>query len=185
MTAPGPHPQGPHNGYGFGLAVDTYHGVGRIAHNGMSLGFTAANQVYPTLSQSVIALASGNYSNASDIADAAFDEHNPQLAARDNTGVAGEDPAVTAVIKRLWSGMESGHVDQSMLMPRMGRYMAGNPGSNTQFSGYGAVERWIYRGRGAAGAYRYRLLFANGRAVDLSVVVTAQHKIDGLAYWRR
>ncbi len=65
--------------------------------------------------------------------------------------------------------------------------MAGNPGSSTQFAQYGPVERRIYRGRGGGGggAYRYRLLFANGRAVDLSVTVTAQHKIDGLAYWRR
>jgi hypothetical protein len=188
MTAPGPRPQGPHDAYGFGLAVDTYHGVRRIMHNGKTIGFASADQVYPTLSQDVIVLASGNYADASDIADAAFDEQNRQLAARDNTGVGGEDPAVTSVVKRLWSGMVSGHVDQSLLTRRMGRFIAGDHGSHPQFAQYGAVATWYYRGRtvGRGGpSYSYRLLFVNGRAVDLDVSITAQHQIDGLTYLRR
>lgn len=188
MTAPGPRPQGRNAAYGFGLAVDTYHGVRRIAHNGKTLGFASADQVYPTLSQDVIVLSNGSYADANVIADAAFDEQNQQLAARDNTGVGGEDPAVTAVVKRLWSGMVSGHVDQSLLTPNMARSLAADHGSHSQLAQYGPVEAWSYRGRrvGRAGpSYSYRPLFVNGRAVDLNVSMTAQHQIDGLTYWRR
>jgi len=189
MTAPGPRPQGPHHGYGFGLAVDTYDGVRRIAHNGATIGFTSADQVYPTLSQEVIVLASGGQADASEIADTAFDRHNPELAARANVSVGGEDPAITALVKRLWSGMASGHVDQALLTPSMGRYMAGGAGTDTPFAQYGAVKTWVYRGRTTRDPrephYNYRLLFANGRAVDLNVGVTAQHKVASLADWRR
>jgi CubicO group peptidase (beta-lactamase class C family) len=188
MTAPGPHPSGPQEGYGFGLVIGTYDGVRRVAHNGRTLGFTSMNQVYPFLSQEVIVLATGGDADAGDIADIAFDQHNAGLAARANVGANGADPAITAVVNRLWSGMASGHVDQTLLSPSMGRFMAGPAGRATPFAHYGAVSRWIYRGRTGTPRgplYRYRLLFVNGLALDLNVIVTAQHKVAGLTYWRR
>jgi hypothetical protein len=92
------------------------------------------------------------------------------------------------VVKRLWSGMVSGHVDRSLLTRTMAEFIAGNHGSHSKFAHYGTVQTWNYRGRTARRAgpsYLYRLLCVNGRSVDLIVRITAQHQIDGLTYWLR
>ena len=54
---------------------------------------------------------------------------------------------------------------------------------------YGVDARWIYRGvatpqPGMPPSYTYRLLFANGRRLDLSAAVTSRGKIDGVMYRR-
>jgi D-alanyl-D-alanine carboxypeptidase len=189
MTAPGPHPQGT-TGYGYGLQVDVYDGVRRISHGGVSLGCTSTDAIYPSLAQEVIVLTNASYAGAGDIADAAFDDLHPQLFASSSAGVAGENPAITALVKRLWSGMVSGHVDQSMLSPRMGRFGQLAGGRRSQFAMYGVDARWVFRGvttprPGMSRSYTYRLLFASGRALDLSVALTPRRKVDGVMYRRR
>ena len=190
MTTPGPHPQGA-RGYGYGIQVDRYDGIRRVSHGGTSLGYSAADQVYPALSQEVIVLANASYAGGNDLADAEFDDHHPRLFASGNAGVAGEVPAITAVLKRLWSGMVRGHVDQSLLEPRMGRFMArGKAAHDNPFAVYGTNARWVYRGEttrrvGLPPIYAYRLLFANGRALDLQAAVSARGKVAGLVYFRR
>jgi hypothetical protein len=138
----------------------------------------------------VIVLTNASYAGAGDIADAAFDDLHPQLFASSSAGVAGENPAITALVKRLWSGMVSGHVDQSMLSPHMGKFMASTGARLSQFAVYGANARWVYRGvttprAGMSPTYTYRLLFASGRALDLSVGLTPRRKVDGVRFFRR
>jgi hypothetical protein len=189
MTAPGPHPEGT-SGYGYGLQVDVYDGVRRISHAGVSLGFSSSDAIYPSLAQEVIVMSNASYAGG-DIADVAFDDLHPQLFASSSAGVGGENPAITALVKRLWSGMVSGNVDQSMLSPRMGRFGRLAGGRRSQFAMYGVDARWVYRGvrtpphHGMSPSYTYRLLFASGRALDLSVALTPQRKVDGVRYVRR
>lgn len=189
MTAPGPHSEGA-SAYGYGLQVDVYDGVRRISHGGVSLGYTSTDAIYPSLGQEVIVMTNATYAGAGDIADAAFDDLHPQLFASSSAGVAGENPAITALVKRLWAGMVSGHVDRSMLSPRMGRFGRLAGARRSQFAMYGVDARWVYRGvmtprRGMSPTYTYRLLFASGRALDLSVALTPRRKVDGVAYRRR
>ncbi len=189
MTTPGPGDAGS-GGYGFGLQIDTYDGVRRISHAGTDTGFTAANQVYPALSQQVIVLTNTYWTDASEIAEAAFDAHHPNLFASKNAGVGGEDPTVTALVKRIWSGMVSGHVDKSMLMRGMtGRFARSHAGGG-RFAAYGTAARWIYRGKIVVVAsgpriYEYRLMFASGKVVDLHVTLTADRHVAGLFYFIR
>ena len=139
----------------------------------------------------MIVLTNASYAGAGDIADAAFDDLHPQLFAISSAGVGGENPAITALVKRLWSGMVSGHVDQSMLLPRMGRFGRLAGARRSQFAVYGVDARWVYRGvrtpphPGMSLSYTYRLLFASGRALELSVALTPRRKIDGVQYFRR
>jgi D-alanyl-D-alanine carboxypeptidase len=189
MTAPGPRPQG-RQGYGFGIQIDTYDGVRRLSHGGGSLGYTAADHVYPSLGEEIIVLTNAGYAGGNDLADAEFDDRHPRLFASGNAGVAGEDPAITALLKRLWFGMVHGHVDQSLLEPRMGRFMANRQAQrDNPFAPYGTSARWLYRGATvrdrSATVYAYRLLFANGRALDLNVAVSKRRKVDGIVYFRR
>ena len=189
MVAPGPRPQGSQN-YGFGLQLDTYDGVKRISHGGRSLGYTSADQVYPTLAQAIIVLTNSAHARGNDIAEAMFDDLHPQLFASQNAGVAGENPAITALLKHFWAGMVAGHVDQSLLEPRMGRFMAGHRAAGgNPFADYGTDARWIYRGVTVQSVgspiYAYRLLCANGRVVDLSVALSPRGKVNGLLYFGR
>jgi D-alanyl-D-alanine carboxypeptidase len=188
MTKPGPHPQGT-RGYGYGLQVDVYDGVRRISHAGVSLGFSSSDAIYPSLSQQVIVMSNAGYAGG-DIADVAFDDLHPQLFASSSAGVGGENPEITALAKRLWSGMVSGHVDPSILSPRMARFGRLAAARRSQFTMYGVNARWIYRGvetlgRGMPPLYTYRLLFTNGRALDLSFGLTPHRKVDGVMYHRR
>jgi len=189
MTTPGPHDAGS-GGYGFGLRIDTYDGVRRISHAGTDTGFTAANQVYPSLSQQVIVLTNTYWTDASDIADAAFDAQHPNLFASKNAGAAGEDRTVTALVKRVWSGMVSGHVDTSTLIPGMtGRFARSRTGGGA-FAAYGTAARWIFLGKiivVASGPriYEYRLMFAGGKVVDLDITLTAGRRVAGLFYYIR
>ena len=192
MTAPGPHPEGA-QGYGYGLFVGLYDGLRRISHGGLSLGYTAADTIYPSLAQQVIVLTNANYAGGDDLADAVFDDLHPQLFASSSAGVGGENPAITAVAKRLWSGMVSGHVDQSILAPRMGRFgrLASTTKRRSQFAVYGVDARWVFRGTrtpphpGMPNSYSYLLLFASGRALDLTVALTPRRKVEGVFYSRR
>jgi hypothetical protein len=86
--------------------------------------------------------------------------------------------------------MVSGQVDQSMLSPRMGRFGRLAGARRSQFAMYGVDARWLYRGvttprPGMSPSYTYRLLFASGRALDLSVALTPRRKVDGVMYRRR
>lgn len=190
MVTPGPRPSGSTN-YGFGLQLDTFDGVKRIVHGGASLGYASADEVYPTLAQDIIVLTNSGNAAAVGIADGAFDDLHPQLFASQNAGAAGEDPRITALLKRLWVGMVAGHVDQSLLEPRMGRFMASRRGQhNNPFAVYGTSARWIYRGEfvphvGWPPVYTYRLLFTNDRALELRAAVSPRHKVAGLVYMRR
>jgi CubicO group peptidase (beta-lactamase class C family) len=190
MTAPGPHPEGA-QGYGYGLFVDVYDGLRRISHGGTSLGYTAADAIYPSLAQQVIVLTNANWAGGGDLADAAFDDLHPQLFASSSAGAGGENPAITALVKRLWSGMVSGHVDQSLLSPRMGRFGRLAGARRSQFAVYGVDARWVYRGTrtpphpGMSRSYTYLLLFPSGRALDLTVALTPRRKIEGVFYSRR
>ncbi|MDP9025225.1 MAG: hypothetical protein M3N13_07620 [Candidatus Eremiobacteraeota bacterium] len=98
----------------------------------------------------MIVLTNASYAGAGDIADAALDDLHPQLFASSSAGVGvgvgGENPAITALVKRLWSGMVSGQVDQSMLSPRMGRFGRLAGARRSQFAVYGVDARWAYRG---------------------------------------
>jgi len=192
MTAPGPHPDGS-SGYGYGLFVDVYDGLRRISHGGLSLGYTASDAIYPSLAQEVIVLTNAYWAGGGDLTDAAFDDLHPQLFASSSAGVGGENLAITALVKRLWSGMVNGDVDQSLLSPRMGRFgrLASTSARRSQFAEYGVDARWVYRGvrtpprPGMSRGYSYLLLFASGRALDLVVAITPGRKVDGVRYFRR
>jgi len=141
----------------------------------------------------VIVLTNANYAGGDDLADAAFDDLHPQLFASSSAGVGGENPAITVIGKRLWSGMVTGHVDQSILSPRMGRFgrLATTSKRRSQFAMYGVDARWVYRGArtpphpGMPHAYTYLLLFASGRALDLTIALTPGRKVAGVFSARR
>ncbi len=190
MTTPGLDREKRHEGYGFGWAVDSYDGVPRLSHGGGTLGFTASNQVYPTLSQYVVVLTNADWVYPASFSDAAFEQHNPRLAAKANADIARlQRPAITALAKKIWHGVMTGSLDRTLFTPRMLHFMASSsrPNLREQFAPLGDVQAWIFQNETTAphGAlFTYRLLFANGEAVQMRLVVTPQSKVSGLLFMR-
>jgi D-alanyl-D-alanine carboxypeptidase len=184
MTTPGPLPAfGQHAHYAFGWVVDTHDGQPRIWHNGGTLGFTATNDLYPKLGETIITLVNSTVGNSDAVADAYFSALHPQLAAMERRAVPGEDPAITARAKAIFLQFVSGTLDRKQLSVQMNQAMtpAVVAEAKTQFSALGHARSWIYRGKHPAKAgtrYEYRVSFSSG-VTTVYMTVDAAGKIAG------
>ena len=188
MLRPGTLPStGPKSHYGYGWNVNTYDGQRRVWHNGGTLGFTASNQIYPGLSETIVVLANNRYSGEDDIANVVFNALHPALAAAAAKPVAGEDPKVTARVKRVWDAFLSGTLDRSELSDRVNAELTPAVVAQTaeQLKSLGAPTAWTYAGRTATGtttSYKYRVEFATtGTTYTLTMSVGAGGKITDFA----
>jgi CubicO group peptidase (beta-lactamase class C family) len=187
MTSAGPVPAGPYSGYGFGWMTDAYDGVPRLWHNGGTNGFHSANQVFLSLRQAVIVLSNGNFVDASAVAEAAFDLHNPAIAARANVPAPGENPAITALAKRAWAAISSGPMDRTLFSDSFNAFLTDRRLQDARASlpGGQTASDWIYRGRQAGtrgNVYTYFVDLDGGQRLVVSIAVDAAGKIAGLVY---
>ncbi len=182
MTSPGKLPALSGH-YGFGWVIDTYDGQQRVWHNGGTLGFNASNQIYPAQRQAVIVLT--NVAGGADaIADRTFSGLHPELAAAQNKPASGEDPAVTARAKTVWSEFVAGKLDRSQFTDAMNKAMTPQviSGAAAQFAPLGSATSWVYTGKHADGGgttYAYHVTFANGASLNVYMTVDASNKIAG------
>ncbi len=185
MLTPGALPAGlPGAHYAFGWVDDRYDGQARFWHNGGTLGFRASNQIYPRLGQRIIVLANNSGSDADAIADAMFDQLHPQLARRQTINAAGENPAITALAKRIFGEFVSGSLDRSQLDDDMNRAMtpALIASAKAQFSQVGTPELWVYQGKrikNGTTLYEYRVTFTSGVKLNVYIGIDAQGKVAG------
>ncbi|HEY6236421.1 MAG TPA: hypothetical protein VIW69_15080, partial [Candidatus Elarobacter sp.] len=189
MLRPGRPPAvelGPKAHYGYGWAVDAYEGQSRVRHSGNFLGFSAANQIYPSLSETIIVLTNQRDLYANDIANAVFNALHPALAAAAKKPAAGEDPNVTARLKRVWDAFVSGAPDRSELSGSLNAELT--PAVLTQlsaeFKAYGAPTAWTYTGstvNGVMKSYTYRVHFATGNEVLLTMSLGRDGKITDIS----
>jgi len=187
MLRPGTLPaMGPKSHYGYGWIVDAYEGQSRVWHNGGTLGFAASNQLYPGLSETIVVLANNGRSDADAVANAVFNALHPALAAAAAKPAAGEDPKVTARVRRVWAAFMSGTPDRSELSDRVNAALtpAVLAQSSAQLKGLGAPTAWTYAGTTLTGdmtAYDYRVEFATGTTLTLTMSVGPDGKITGFA----
>lgn len=184
MTTAGPVPAGGLGNYGFGWVVDAFDGQPRLWHNGGTLGFLSENQVYPSLSQTVIVLQSSTASDPSAIAEAAFDAMHPAFAAAKLQPAAGEDAAITARCKLVWQELLSGNVDHSQFNDRMNKVLTPEAlaEGTASLKKLGTPTTWTYAGKevhDAMTVYRYHLAFASGVSLNLVMAVGQDGKIAG------
>ena len=186
MLRPGTLPAlGQKSQYGYGWIVDAYDGQSRVWHNGQTLGFHASNQIYPGLSETIIVLANKR-SDTDAVANAVFNALHPALAAAAAKPVAGEDPKITARVKRVWNSLQSGTLDRSELSDRVNAELtpAVVARSSEQLKGLGAPTAWTYAGSTATGStttYKYRVEFATGDTFTVTMSVEAGGKITDFA----
>jgi CubicO group peptidase (beta-lactamase class C family) len=163
-TLPGSGPNS-HYGYGYGWNVDAYEGQSRVWHNGESLGFHATNQIYRSLSETIVVLANKRNSDTDAVANAVFKVLHPALAAAAAKPAAGEDPKVTARLKRVWNAFLSGRPDRSELSARLNAELtpAVLAQLSKQFNDMGVPTAWTFAGRTVTGgttSYDYRVEFS-------------------------
>jgi D-alanyl-D-alanine carboxypeptidase len=185
MTTPSALPAfGPTSHYAFGWVVDRHDGEPRIWHNGGTLGFSASNEIYPGLDEVVIALINTTVTTSDVVANAAFAHVNPQLAARANASVAGEDPAITARAKEIFAQLVGGSLDRTQFTPQMNAALspAMVAGVRQQLQTLGPAKAWIFRGKTVAGAqttYAYRVTFGSGTTLTVYMSIQPDGKISG------
>ncbi|HEY9084520.1 MAG TPA: serine hydrolase domain-containing protein [Candidatus Tyrphobacter sp.] len=174
----------PRSHYAFGWAVDRYDGQPRVWHNGGTLGFSASNQVYPQLGQTIIVLENNSTASADSVVDAAFERLHPQFARVANAAAPGEDPAVTARAKATLAQFLTGALDRTQLSATMNRAMTAQVIANAkmQFASLGTPVTWIFRGKTVAGGnttYAYHVTFSTGVQLNVYMSVDAGGKISG------
>ena len=185
MLRPGTLPaMGPKSHYGYGWIVDAYEGQSRVWHNGGTLGFAASNQMYPGLSETIVVLANNGHADADAVANAVFNALHPEIAAAAAKPAAGEDPKVTARVKRIWDTFVSGTPDRSELSDRVNAALTPAVLAQTaeQLKTLGKPTVWTYGGSTVAGgmtSYDYRVEFATGTTLLLTMTVGADGKITG------
>jgi CubicO group peptidase (beta-lactamase class C family) len=191
MLRPGTLPAtGPKSHYGYGWVVDAYEGQSRVWHNGGTLGFHATNQIYRGLSETIVVLANKRYSDTDAVANAVFNALHPALAAAASAAaakpVAGEDPKVTARVKRVWDALLSGTLDRSELSDRVNAELTPAVVARTskQLKAMGAPPAWTYTGSTATStmrSYHYRVEFSTGTTLRVTMSVGAGGKITDFA----
>jgi Mrp family chromosome partitioning ATPase len=108
------------------------------------------------------------------------------LAAAAAKPAAGEDPKVTARLKRVWDAFRSGRPDRSELSASLNAELTPAVLAQTtkQFKALGAPTAWTYVGKTVKGGmtvYAYRVKFATGTTRTLTMSVEAHGKITDLS----
>ena len=95
-----------------------------------------------------------------------------------------EDPAVTAKLRTLLSGLQQGTVDPGTLTGAMKAALTPEAlsGIKMQFAALGALQSLSFRGQEPAqgySSYHYSATFADGRTVPLTISLDKDGKIAG------
>jgi hypothetical protein len=97
------------------------------------------------------------------------------------TVAPGDDPAIDALVRRLWEQLASGTVDRSMLTPELAAQLT--PVNLAQvresIAKLGELRSFTFVGKqaGTVSIYRYALEFAGGVEHEWDVTITADGKI--------
>jgi hypothetical protein len=187
MLRPGTLPAGGRGAhYGYGWMIDTFDGQARAWHNGGTLGFSATNQLYPDLGETVIVFANDGAASADAVANAVFEALHPALAQAASRPAAGEDPAVTARAKRMLADLAAGTVDRSQLSDAFSTFLTPDllKTVGQQFGALGTPTAWTYTGVGTAGrttAYTYRVAFTTGVTATATIAIAPDGKVSGFS----
>ena len=177
------------SGYGFGLFIDSIDDQPRIGHTGSSLGFTAASEYFPK--QDVRIMAFTNFLDDPEPGErfttAIFEALFPEIAAAADRPSPGEDPAVTATARTLFTQMQSGAIDGALLGHRLAGKMQAGLGKRLadEFAPYGATTAFIFKGRRSEPGLRwfdYLLKFGPGSPLKFSIGLDDSGKITSIGF---
>ncbi|HEY1976362.1 MAG TPA: serine hydrolase domain-containing protein [Candidatus Baltobacteraceae bacterium] len=183
MFTPGKSAWDKGSGYAFGWVVDSVDGHKRIWHNGGTFGFLSANLLFPKDRVAIVALQNGlSMAGPESTATRIFEALEPSAALA--TSAAGEDPAVTARLRSLIAGLESGTLDRSQLTPRLNARFSPKmlAGIKSEIGPLGAPQQLLYVRKVSTAKvtiYTYRGVFA-AATFNLNLGIDSMGKVSGI-----
>jgi CubicO group peptidase (beta-lactamase class C family) len=170
-------------GYGFGWSIDRHDGVRRFWHNGGTFGYLAINEVYPTLSQAFVVLQNSTWLAPDRIGDVVFNELHPELAAAAAKPEPGQDPVITARIKKIWRQFFRGHLDRYEFDAHANAVQtpAAVAEESSLMKALGEPQRWAYAHSEKIGqltVYDYHVLFTNGILMTATMALSSSGKVS-------
>lgn len=177
-------------GYGLGLFVGDVDGQPRIGHTGGAFGFTTANEYFPNQKLQIIAFTNSG-DNAPEpgevLTQIVFEDLYPDIAAAAARPSPGADPAVTTLVKSVFTGIENGTEDYGQFNARLGEKLKAGIAETwaKEFAYYGRVTAAIFKGARTVGDRKwsdYLLQFGPGCSLKFSVALDADGKVASLSF---
>jgi D-alanyl-D-alanine carboxypeptidase len=172
-------------GYGFASYIDTYDGHRRAWHSGLTLGFDAANVVFPSDHIAIIAFVNDGNAEAIVLANDVFDTLFPTAAAAQRRLEAIEDARIMARAQHCLDDLQKGDIDRAQLSPELSRLLTPKAltdardelhdlGKPTTFSlvrksVQGGVTMFVYRAAFATQSFDY--IFGLDSASKIAMLV--------------
>ena len=150
MQAPVTLNDGAPTKYGFGWAVDTFGGHPRISHDGQTDGFAAENALFPRDDEGIIVLDNRAQSGPYRVTAAIFSAEHPDVTAKFNSAVPGEDQAVTARLRAVLLAFAAGRPDRTQFSERFRTGILDRGGAEfaqEELGPLGPPTRFIFRGK--------------------------------------
>jgi D-alanyl-D-alanine carboxypeptidase len=174
--------------YGLGVSLISSGGMTLVGHHGGMPGFATETEMLPAQRYAVVVLT-----NASDFltyrANNVVVQHThpaffAELAKATPPPAGPEDPAVTAKLRTLLSGLQLGTVDPATLTDAMKAALTPEvlSGTKAQFAPLGALQSLTLSGKESVqgySSYHYSAVFASGETVPLTISLDKDGKIAG------
>jgi CubicO group peptidase (beta-lactamase class C family) len=182
-------PGGATTTYAAGWVRGAIDGHTEIWHNGSIPGFVAENAYFPVEHLAIAMTANMGTIDLSGLMVEVFRTIVPPTAAQlaaENAAAPGEDPAVTAIVKRVWRDSAAGTVDRTMLDDRMSAALTDDRirALAPQLKSLGAPTAYLYVSKTPQAGYTvyiYRVQTPGGLVI-VTLSLDAAGKIGGLYY---
>ncbi|WP_267221643.1 serine hydrolase domain-containing protein [Dyella silvae] len=174
--------------YGLGLFIDSLDDQPRVGHTGGSFGFTTSNQYFPKQGIQIIAFTNSgdNPEPGQMLVTSTFEALYPDIATAARTSAAGENPATTAVTRKVFAQLQGGNEDLSLFGDKLkGKMSAGLSGRLAkQLSVFGEPSSFIFKGQRQDKDKTwsdYRIEFGPGNNLQFGVALDAEGKVVGIS----
>jgi CubicO group peptidase (beta-lactamase class C family) len=179
--------------YGLGLSIAPFGPLTLVGHHGGLPGYESDNELLPAKRSAIVVLSNAFTFRTSYLLSGVLATLFPTTfaatIAQVKAGIVeiapGENPAVTASLRRFVDGLRRGSLDRSWLTGRMEAALGGPQLAlaAAQLAPVGELQALIFRGKSARGqwtAYRYVGIFASGR-MPFTFVLDQKGKVAG--FW--
>jgi hypothetical protein len=126
-------------------------GQPRIGHTGGSFGFTTANEYFPVQGVRIMAFTNNgdNPEPGEMLTSAIFDRLYPEIAAGERRPAKDEDVAATAAARRMFTQLQKGDEDLSLLGGKLQAKMKNGLSDRLakRFAPFGAPTAFIFKGK--------------------------------------
>ena len=181
--------------YGFGFGIDAVGGHPVFSHNGGTDGFAATNAMFPRDGESIVVLENLALASPARVSAAIFAAEHPDVTAKFDTSVPGEDPAITARVREIVRRAAIGQPDRSQFSERFRKMLLNRDSiafARDEFAPLGPATRFIFRGKSVQPAtprtpamtwYEYDIAFGSDQE-SIDIGIDAQNKVTAMSFGR-